>query len=48
MSKIISDKKLHILINKYGNDTVITFYVNDIIKLNYKQKKILGIGGVRD
>lgn len=47
MNKVLTNKELNELIKKYNKDMVITFFINDIIKLTSEQKKILGIGGIR-
>ena len=34
-------------VKKYGDDMVITLFINDIINLSSTQKKYLKIGGIR-
>ena len=46
-NKNLTDKDFNYLVKKYGDDMVITLFINDIIKLSSSQKKYLKIGGIR-
>lgn len=46
-NKNLTDKDFNYLVKKYGDDMVITLFINDIIKLSTTQKKFLKIGGIR-
>lgn len=46
-NKNLTDKDFNYLVKKYGDDMVITLFINDIIKLSSSQKKFLKIGGIR-
>lgn len=46
-NKNLTDKDFNYLVKKYGDDMVITLFINDIIKLSVTQKKFLKIGGIR-
>lgn len=46
-NKNLTDKDFNYLVKKYGDDMVITLFINDIIKLSSTQKKFLKIGGIR-
>ena len=46
-NKNLTDKDFNYLVKKYGDDMVITLFINDIIKLSSNQKKYLKIGGIR-
>lgn len=46
-NKNLNDKDFNYLVKKYGDDMVITLFINDIINLSSTQKKYLKIGGIR-